>query len=91
MSEEQEKRRQLLAMEASLRDISAIIGSALPPGVCFALLTFTEGENGFTSYASNAKREDVIEALKETIVRLETNTVAPAGMPDHPANKRGKG
>lgn len=43
----------------------------------FALFVFEFNEPGITNYISNAERESMIEALKETIERLENNEDIP--------------
>lgn len=75
-------------MEETCREIGTVIGSALPPETGFALMMFNHGEKGHMTYVSNASREEMIEALKELIARLETKTTAPHGAPSHPMNKR---
>jgi hypothetical protein len=90
MSEER-KSEELLKLEEAARDIGNTLRAICPPGMRFALLMFTEGEGGFTTYVANVQRPQMIEALKEAIVMLEANVVAPHGQPEHPANKRGQG
>ncbi|MGB5811758.1 MAG: hypothetical protein WBG86_14570, partial [Polyangiales bacterium] len=41
------------------------------PPVLFALLMFTEGSEGWATYASNAQREDMIRALEEMAAKLK--------------------
>lgn len=41
------------------------------PAVCFAVLTFSPGEDGWASYASNARRPDMVKALREMADVLE--------------------
>lgn len=44
----------------------------------FALLVFELGKPGISNYISNAQRKDMIEALKETVKRLEAKEDVPA-------------
>lgn len=72
-------------MEEAIRkqsnDIGKIIGGVLPHGYGFALLIFgTDTTEGRMNYISNAKREDMLAALKELIARFEGN------YPDEPGN-----
>jgi hypothetical protein len=56
------------------KDIGRRIGDNLPDGFGFALLIFNVGENpggGMMNYISNAKREEMISALKELIANFE--------------------
>lgn len=39
----------------------------------FAIICFEFGKPGIADYISNAKREDMIKALKETLFRWEHN------------------
>lgn len=41
------------------------------PNIGFGLTLFSFGEGGFMVYASNGNREDMIEAMKELVERLE--------------------
>jgi hypothetical protein len=43
----------------------------------FALLVFEFETPGLTSYVANANREDMIEALLETVERLKSNEDIP--------------
>jgi hypothetical protein len=65
-------------MEEEIRgvsnDIGKIIGGVLPKGWGFALLIFgTDKAGGRMNYISNARREDMLAALKELIARFEGN------------------
>lgn len=61
-------------LEEIARDIGRVIGGAVPPGVGFALLVFDFGTQGTISYLSNARRDDMIAALKNLIVNLEAES-----------------
>lgn len=81
----------LLKIESQLRDMGNIINDRLKPlGLGFTLIIFTYGKDGFSSYLSSANRKDMIELMKETIMKLEAGAVAPHGQPNHPANNPGK-
>ena len=69
----QEQRR---AIEDVAQAIAGQIGAAVDEmnvQVGFALLVFTFGEEGFSTYVSNANREDMIKALRENADRLEAD------------------
>jgi hypothetical protein len=51
----------------------------MPPGAGCAVLAFDWGDGGFMAYASNAKREDMIRALRELLERFEGGTENTAG------------
>ena len=61
-------------LEEIARDVGRVIGEAVPPGVGFTLLVFDFGTQGTISYLSNARREDMIAALKNLIVNLEAES-----------------
>ncbi len=70
-----------VATEEIMRELGACINSALKeyfPDSGFALLVFKFNKPGIGNYISNAKRESMIEALKETIKRLKSNEDIPA-------------
>jgi hypothetical protein len=50
------------------QDFNALMGG---PKVLFALTMFTEGEEGWATYCSNAEREDMIKALEEMVENLK--------------------
>ena len=43
------------------------------PGMGFCLLVFEFNKTGLSNYISNAQREDMITAMKETVIRLSGN------------------
>lgn len=47
----------------------------LPENTLFALFMFEPGGQGLAQYTSNARRDDMIKALKETIARFENGEV----------------
>lgn len=59
-----------------MQDIGRLIAGALPDGVVFTLITYTVGEGGYSAYVSNGQRENMIEALEETLTRLKANTTS---------------
>jgi len=83
----------LAELEGLAGEIGRLLATAIPKssGFGFSLLVFDLGDKGHMTYVSNANRSDMIEAMKELIIRMETDTVAPRGMPQHPANKRNEG
>lgn len=66
-------------LEKANRDIADMLRQAVPSGVGFALLVFTLGPGGFMTWASNARRDDMVKALRELIERFETGTAATKG------------
>jgi hypothetical protein len=70
MNAQDQKTRE--SMEKICRDIGQLIGSAMPEGWGFSLLVFEfGGPGGNASYISNARRVDMIKALREQADRLE--------------------
>ena len=59
-------------IEQNLKDIGRGIADTLPEGWGFTLLIFSFGEGGSTFYLSNAKRGDMMQALKEFLDRQRT-------------------
>jgi len=62
----------LKMMEEKARDIGRTIGKSLPKGLGFALLVFdfeSQGE-GFLTWISNAKRDDMLKALQEFMQKV---------------------
>lgn len=66
-------------------DLMRLLGQAIdytmrdnigPKG--YALIVFDFHDPGLSNYISNAKREDMIKALRETADRLEKNQDVPA-------------
>ncbi len=53
------------------REIGKLIGSRVPAGVGFALLLFNMGESGWMNYISNARREDMVKAMRELLFKIE--------------------
>jgi hypothetical protein len=60
-----------MQVEGIARDLGRTIASALPGGLGFAVLVFDFGDGGTMAYMSNAKREQMIRALRELIDKLE--------------------
>ena len=66
------KRAPLEQAETTCRQIGHAIGSKLPKGWGFMLTLFSMREtDGFSTYMSNCKREDVIKALRELADSIE--------------------
>lgn len=61
-------------LEEIARDVGREIGGAMPSGVGFALLVFDFGSNGTITYVSNARREDMIAALKNLVANMEAES-----------------
>lgn len=66
-----------------LEDMAQAIAKRVGPmfdqaGVCFALLGFTVGEKGWSTWVSNAERPCMIKALREMADVLETGGDMPA-------------
>jgi hypothetical protein len=58
--------------EELTREIAGILGDVCPPGVGF-LISFFTFQPGWTTYASNARRQDMIRELRALAQRLEDN------------------
>lgn len=58
-------------MQGLGRTLGEIINEKADHPMCFVLMVFDIGEGGRTSYISNGRREDIIEALKEFIARQD--------------------
>lgn len=68
--------------EEIMRELGISINAAIKeyfPGSGFALIVFKFNEPCISNYISNAKRESMVEALKETVKRFESNEDIPAG------------
>ena len=59
-----------------MRDIATLIDGEIP-GIGFALLVFDFNSAGISNYISNAQREDMITALRETLKRFEAGRTFP--------------
>lgn len=81
MSRDEELLRLHRAAEARLRGLADRISEQLPEGIGFALVTFTVGEGGYAGYVSNARRADMIKALRECADKLEAKRDSPPGAP----------
>ena len=71
MSAENKGSEGLRQGEGIIRDIGSIIGPIFPKGWGFTLLCFTFWAGGYSTYISNAKRADMIKALRECADQLE--------------------
>ncbi len=67
--------------EPELRDLTnrvlSAVQSRLPPLCGFAVLFWPWGEHQLTQYGSNARREDMILALRECADRLQQRQDVP--------------
>lgn len=66
-------RATLEEVERKMQGIARAVEGMVPKGWGFAVLCFSYGENGFMNWVSNARREDMIKALRETADNLEKN------------------
>ena len=57
--------------ERKMQSIALVVGNMVPEGWGFAVLCFSFGEGGFMNWVSNAARQDMIKALRETANNLE--------------------
>lgn len=57
---------------AFMRALAEMIKAVLPKGWGFALVVFPFERPGISNYISNAQRDTMIEALHETVKRLES-------------------
>ena len=65
------ERATLEQAEVEAKRLGRKIGSHMPKGWGFALVMFSFGESGFSTYISNACRTDMIKALRECAESLE--------------------
>lgn len=72
MSEDRYRSLERLAGRLAARITGWLKGrSEVPENTVFAVLLFTVGEGGFSAYSSNARRGDMIRALREMAERLQ--------------------
>lgn len=57
---------------AQMRELANYISKKIP-GLGFTLLVFEFHQPGISNYIANARRADMIKALRETANRLEQN------------------
>jgi len=62
---------ELKQMERTAREVGRLLGGHMPAGCGFALFVFEYGPGGWLTYMSNAERADMVNALKEFLVRVE--------------------
>ncbi len=67
-----------------MKKLGDIIGEKIPKEFGFALLVFPFHSPGISNYISNAQRDDMIKALRETADRLEKRQDFPT--PSEQAN-----
>jgi nitrogen regulatory protein PII-like uncharacterized protein len=58
-------------LEKKAREVGRLIGDQCPEGVGFCLMMFTFGEDGWSTYLSNAEPESMIEAIRELADKRE--------------------
>lgn len=77
------RQEDLDALETLCQGVGSVIGSAcdsLDPAAGFALLMFEYGGGeSWTTYVSNARREDIVALLRELADRLEEGLIADVG------------
>lgn len=72
------ERSRLAALEEVARGVAEVIGPVFDSeGVSFALLGFTTGEDGWSTYVSNAERPSMIAAMREMVHSLENSEPIP--------------
>ncbi len=59
-----------------MRDLADMVKDEIP-GIGFALLVFDFNTAGMSNYISNAQRDDMILALRETLKRFEEGRTFP--------------
>lgn len=58
-------------LNAKCRELGELVGAQLTSGVGFALLIFDFGTGGNLAWISNADRAEMLNTLKEFIVKVE--------------------
>lgn len=58
-------------MVKTVREIGQVIGDSLPPGVGFLLVLFNFGEQGWSTYCANVRRQEMALFLRELAGQLE--------------------
>lgn len=69
-----DKRALLEQAEVRAKNLGRHLHAQMPEGWGFALILFSFGEGGFSTYISDANRADMIAALKECIEKLESRS-----------------
>ena len=84
---------QFAERERRTQAIAQAIAQVMEPGEGFCIMTFdlnqSEDEGGgFTTYVSNANREDMVKMLRETAISIEFGRDQPPGkgLPVAPTN-----
>lgn len=52
-------------MEAEARKLAKILGDSLPPNIGFTLFLYEYGDEGWLTYVSSGRREDMIKTINE--------------------------
>ena len=74
-------------LEWVAQGIAQIVGPLFDQsGACFALLGFTPGDRGWATWVSNARRADMIRALRDMADRLEMGEDMPRIRPGEPVS-----
>ena len=64
------RREPLEKAEIQARKIGMEIKKHIPAGWCFTLVLASKGEEGYSTYISNIRREDSIKMLTETALAI---------------------
>lgn len=67
-----------IGQEHKMRVIAQMLEHMLGKGVGFTLLVFPINSTGRMSYISNAKRKDMMTALRDAVAQLDCNQDIPA-------------
>ena len=78
-NDDRRSQNDLLELNEVAQRVGGLIGKALEAHqeqrggavTCFALLMFTAGEGGWSTWVSNTERESMIAALEEMVVNLK--------------------
>lgn len=70
MSDDPARLAELAALEVQARKLAHIIGDGLPKTVGFVVWLFEWGNEGWSTYVSNAQRDSMIETLESLLKKL---------------------
>lgn len=65
--------KRLEELEEGARHLGETIAEACPPDTGFCLLLFDYVPGGWMTFISNADRQDMVQALKKLITKLEAH------------------
>lgn len=68
-------------MRRMARGLDAILTEDFGEKTGFVILLFEFGAPGITNYISNASREDMLKAFRETLKRFEKGEIMPPVIP----------